>query len=151
MELYLRDLDLDEACGNCGDVFDVHVIAVEHRTRRVDTDTDLACGPWETALSSSEDEEPLPEFPDKIYVWEYAHKSNDEFSEWEMWLDENTTWDKYGSQAASRLHYRLYEIDVFLEINLYTGNTVPMIIKCEGETFYHERYNKETMTEFPWA
>ena len=143
-----EDFDLQEPCANCGEVFDVHVIAAEPRTGEVDTSIDLSCGPWETAIAGVE--KVLLEHPDKIYVWEYAHGNNEEFSEWEMWLDENTTYDKNGS-VSSNLHYRLYEVDFLLEIDLRTGKDRAVIVRYGGQTFYTDDYDQETMKEFQWG
>ena len=145
-KLFISDLDMNAECGNCGEPWKEHVIAVHSFSLEIHTDEDLPCGPWETALNPVE-EEPLPDPPEKIYVWEYLHGNNDEFSDWEMYLDENTSWDRNGP-AAGKLHYRLYEVDVFLEVDLRTGEHRVMVVRYGGQTFYADDYDPETMKEF---
>ena len=141
-----NDVNLNQECGNCGDMLYDHAIMLRHL--EIDFDVDLKCGSWETALNP-EPKEKLPPHPDKIYVWDYTHGDNEEFSEWEMWLDENTTWDKHGS-ASHQLHYRLYEVSFFLEIDLNTGANRVMIVKYGGQTFYSDDYDETTMKEFDY-
>ena len=141
------DLDMNAECGNCGEPWADHEVFVSSLDGALDTSRDLLCGPWKTALNPVE-EEPLPDAPDKIYVWEYLHGNNDEFSDWEMDLDENTSWSKDNYEVASKLHYRLYEVDVFLEVDLNTGDHRIMVIRYGGQTFYADDFDEKTMQEF---
>jgi hypothetical protein len=57
----------------------------------------------------------------KILVTEYVHKSGDEFADWEVEHNEKGNYDMYG-EAGTKLHYRLYEMAVTMEIDLETGD-----------------------------
>jgi len=59
----------------------------------------------------------------KIMVTEWVHGSNENFAEWEMEQDALGNYDRHGD-AAAKLHYRLYELEVLMQIDLATGDYV---------------------------
>jgi hypothetical protein len=76
-------------------------------------------------------ERPKGETGMKIKVTEYVHGSSEEFADWEVDLHEKGSYDMYGD-AGNKLHFRLSEIAITMEIDLETGEYE--ITEVDGRT-----------------
>ncbi len=64
----------------------------------------------------------------KITVTEYLHRNDDYYADWEREQAERGNYDQYGD-AANKLHYRLYEVAVTMEVDLETGDYTILEVK----------------------